>query len=63
MTWRISAFRTYGSRYNYLSRAMYSSNVSLRGEKKALRKSIKEKLATIPLEDVMDQCAKTPTYS
>jgi len=39
---------------------MSSTNVSIRDEKKALRKSIKEELATIPLEDVMDQCAKTP---
>jgi hypothetical protein len=55
---RISALRTYGC--GYKGRAMSSTNVSIRDEKKALRKSIKEELATIPLEDVMDQCAKTP---
>jgi hypothetical protein len=36
---------------------MSSTNVSLRDEKKALRKSVKERLAQIPMEEVVGQCA------
>ena len=41
----------------YMTRAMSSASVSLRDEKKALRKIIKEKIDKIPIEEVVDQCA------
>jgi hypothetical protein len=37
---------------------MSSINFFLRDEKKALRKTIKDRLADIPIEEVEDQCAK-----
>jgi hypothetical protein len=39
-------------------RAMSLTNMSLRDEKKALRKFMKERLAKITGEEVMDQCSE-----
>jgi hypothetical protein len=38
-------------------RAMSLTNMSLRDEKKALRKCMKERLAKMTEEEVMDQCS------
>jgi hypothetical protein len=54
----ISSLRTYARGYPYIYSAMSSTSVSLRDVKKALRKSIKERLAQIPMGVVVDQCAK-----
>ena len=43
--------------YTGLIRAMSSTNMSLRDEKKALRKFMKERLAQMTEEEVMDQCS------
>lgn len=39
-------------------RAMSLTNMSLRDEKKALRKFMKERLAQMTEEEVMDQCSE-----
>ena len=52
-----SGLTTCARAFTRTTRAMSSISVSLRDEKKALRKSIKEKLAEIPREEVVDQCA------
>ena len=44
--------------YTGLIRAMSLSNMSLRDEKKVLRKFMKERLAKITGEEVMDQCSE-----
>jgi hypothetical protein len=46
--------------HNYIGpiRAMSLTNMSLRDEKKVLRKFMKERLAKITGEEVMDQCSE-----
>jgi hypothetical protein len=48
-----------------MTRAMSLTNVSLRDEKKVIRKAIKQRLAKLSMEEVVDQCAKAlgPTFS
>ena len=52
-----SCLTTCAREYTCITRAMSSTVVSLRDEKKALRKIIKQKVDKIPMEEVMDQCA------
>jgi phage tail protein X len=53
-----SSFRANWHAYACIIRAMSSTNFSLRDEKQALRKSMKNILADIPVEEVVEQCAK-----
>jgi hypothetical protein len=49
---------TYAHNYTGPIRAMSLTNMSLRDEKKVLRKFMKERLAKITGEEVMDQCSE-----